>query len=68
MIKLKYEFQNPELLNLALTQSGVNAKHNNERLEFIGDRVLGLAVAAMLYEMFPNENEGDLARGHSVLV
>ena len=68
MIKLKYEFQNPELLNLALTQSGVNAKHNNERLEFIGDRVLGLAVAAMLYEMFPNENEGDLARRHSVLV
>ena len=48
MIKLKYEFQNPELLNLALTQSGVNAKHNNERLEFIGDRVLGLAVAAMV--------------------
>ena len=54
-MKLDYEFKNPELLKLALIQSGIDSKHNNERLEFIGDRVLGLSVAAMLYEMYPNE-------------
>ncbi|MBR5355031.1 MAG: ribonuclease III [Alphaproteobacteria bacterium] len=67
-MKLNYEFKNKELLNLALTQSGVDSKHNNERLEFIGDRVLGLSVAAMLYEMYPNEAEGNLARRHAFLV
>ncbi len=67
-MKLNYEFKNIELLNLALTQSGIDAKHNNERLEFIGDRVLGLSVAAMLYEMYPEEPEGNLARRHAFLV
>ena len=68
MTKLKYKFKDTKLFDLALTQSGADAVNNNERLEFIGDRVLGLAVAAMLYEMFPNESEGDLARRHAVLV
>lgn len=68
MIKLKYTFNNQDLLKLALTQSGIDSKHNNERLEFIGDRVLGLSVAALLYEMYPNEAEGDLARRHATLV
>ena len=67
-MKLNYEFKNAELLKLALIQSGINAKHNNERLEFIGDRVLGLSVAALLYEMYPNEAEGSLARRHAFLV
>lgn len=67
-MKINYTFKNQELLNLALTQSGINAKHNNERLEFIGDRVLGLSVAAMLYDMYPNDNEGNLARRHAFLV
>ncbi len=68
MKKLNYTFKNPELLELALTQSGANAQHNNERLEFVGDRVLGLSVAALLYEMFPDEHEGELARRHAMLV
>ena len=68
MIKLNYEFKNKQLLELALTQSGVNATQNNERLEFIGDRVLGLSVAGLLYEMYPNESEGELARRHAMLV
>lgn len=68
MAKLNYTFKNPKLLELALTQSGADAEHNNERLEFIGDRVLGLSVAVLLYEMFPNEHEGELARRHAVLV
>lgn len=68
MKKLNYKFKNEKLFDLALTQSGANSLNNNERLEFLGDRVFGLAVAAMLYEMFPNESEGDLARRHAVLV
>ena len=68
MIKLNYEFRNKQLLELALTQSGVNATQNNERLEFIGDRVLGLSVAGLLYEMYPDESEGELARRHAMLV
>lgn len=67
-MKLNYEFKNKELFNLAMTQSGIDSKHNNERLEFIGDRVLGLSVAAMLYEMYPQEPEGSLARRHAFLV
>ena len=68
MKKINYDFQDQSLLDLALTQSGANAAHNNERLEFIGDRVLGLSVAGLLYEMFPNESEGELARRHAMLV
>lgn len=68
MKKLNYTFKNKELLDLALTQSGVNSNKNNERLEFIGDRVLGLSVAALLYDMFPSEAEGELARRHATLV
>ena len=68
MKKLNYEFKNQELLKLALTQSGANADNNNERLEFLGDRVLGLAVASMLYDMFPDESEGALAQRHASLV
>lgn len=68
IMKIDYKFKNEELLNLALTQSGIDSKHNNERLEFIGDRVLGLSVATLLYEMYPDEAEGDLARRHAFLV
>lgn len=65
---LGYKFKDENLLNLALTQSGADSAHNNERLEFIGDRVLGLSVAALLFEMFPKEAEGELARRHATLV
>lgn len=68
MKDIGYTFRNQQLLAQALTQSGVDARNNNERLEFIGDRVLGLTVAQMLYTMYPNEKEGELARRHSVLV
>lgn len=68
MKELNYTFKNEALLNLALTQSGVNSARNNERLEFIGDRVLGLAVADLLMDMYPCETEGELARRHAMLV
>lgn len=65
---LGYKFRNKGLLELALTQSGADCLHNNERLEFVGDRVLGLAVAGMLFVLFSKENEGELARRHASLV
>ncbi|MDR1027214.1 MAG: ribonuclease III [Rickettsiales bacterium] len=68
MKKLNYDFKKPELLELALTQSGANARANNERLEFLGDRVLGLAVADLLYNMYPGETEGELARRQAALI
>lgn len=66
--KLNYTFNDESLLELALTQSGVDSSNNNERLEFIGDRVLGLSVAGLLFDMYPTEAEGELARRHAMLV
>jgi len=67
-----YTFQKQELLALALTHSSVKAGRDpaksNERLEFLGDRVLGLAVAEMLHERFPSEAEGDVAKRFTGLV
>ncbi len=56
-----------DLLRLALTHSSKNKKINNERLEFLGDRVISLALADMIYSQYPNENEGDLALRHAAL-
>lgn len=68
--KLGHHFANPRLLRLALTHASASEREqsNNERLEFLGDRVLGLVVAEMLLERFPHEREGDLARRHAALV
>lgn len=66
--RLGYHFSNPELLRLALTHASTGADVNYERLEFLGDRVLGLAVADLLYRSFPQESEGGLAKRHAALV
>lgn len=55
------------LFELALTHSS-RSEENYERLEFLGDRVLGLATAAWLYDLFPEEPEGKLSRRLNVLV
>jgi ribonuclease-3 len=55
------------LFELALTHSSVG-EVNYERLEFLGDRVLGLATAAWLFDLFPDEAEGKLSRRLNVLV
>ncbi len=68
MNKINYVFNDESLLDLALTQSGADSHNNNERLEFIGDRVLGLSIATLLFEMYPHETEGELARRHAMLV
>jgi len=63
-----HDFADPSLLADALTHSSTGGDHNYERLEFLGDRVLGLVVAEILYAKFPAEAEGDLARRLSALV
>ncbi|MDR1477160.1 MAG: ribonuclease III [Rickettsiales bacterium] len=67
---LGYSFQRLVLLKRALTHSSFspNRLENNQRLEFLGDRVLGLSVARMLYEAYPLEAEGDLAVRLATLV
>lgn len=59
--------QDLTLFRLALTHAS-RSEENYERLEFLGDRVLGLAIAAWLYELFPEEPEGKLSQRLNVLV
>ena len=73
MVTLGHQFEDVELLNLSLTHSSLIGEdkfhvESNERLEFVGDRVLGLVVAELLLDLFPDENEGDLSRRHAALV
>ena len=67
---LQYQFRNPQLLQQALTHSSItgNEHRNYERLEFLGDRVLGMTMAHLLYKMFPNDREGVLAQRYVKLV
>jgi len=67
---LGHEFARPALLAEALTHASTSSVRglSYERLEFLGDRVLGLAMAALLIRRIPAEAEGDLARRHAVLV
>lgn len=63
-----YTFKEEKLLKLALTHSSAKKKSNYERLEFLGDRVLGLIMAELIYHRFPEESEGDLGRRLAPLV
>jgi ribonuclease-3 len=71
---LGHAFARPELLREALTHRsavhgrGRRGRGSNERMEFIGDRVLGLLIAEWLAERFPHEQEGDLGRRLALLV
>ncbi len=72
--KLNYTFRSPALLENALTHSSYANEHresgalSNERLEFLGDSILGLVVAEHLYRMRPDLPEGDLTRIRAALV
>src|SRR5579872_2077843 len=59
--RLGHHFTDPDLLKLALSHSSAAGAGDNERLEFLGDRVLGVVIAEKLYGEFPNEDEGGLA-------
>ncbi len=68
---LGYTFKDRSLLAEALTHASARASHggrDNERLEFLGDRVLGLSIAAMLYTQFPEAREVEFARHYNALV
>jgi ribonuclease-3 len=70
-ILLGHHFANPRLLTEALTHrsaAGAKGRGSNERLEFIGDRVLGLIIAEWLSERFPDEREGALGPRLAALV
>lgn len=66
--QLDYQFRQPQLCQQALTHRSVSSKSNYERLEFMGDALLGVIIACYLYERFPNEDEGRLTRLRSTLV
>ena len=65
--RLGYTFRDPALLERALRHGSAGGE-NYQRLEFLGDAVLGHAVARLLYERFPGLDEGDLTRMRSALV
>lgn len=68
--KLQYHFSDPAFLSKALTHSSssVTKLDSNERLEFLGDSILGLVICQALYEKFPDYLEGDLTKIKSKLV
>ena len=62
-----YRFKDESLLSLALTHRSMGSR-NNERLEFLGDSILGMVISSELFNRFPNEKEGVLTRLRSSLV
>ncbi len=68
---LDHKFATPEYLRVALRHSSLSVggpNGSNERYEFLGDRILNLAIAEMLLGRFQNEREGDIAKRHTALV
>lgn len=65
--KLGYQFNNPELLETALTHRSYGSR-NNERMEFLGDAILGYIISTELYRRFPKATEGELSRLRAMLV
>ncbi|NET71495.1 MAG: ribonuclease III [Sphaerospermopsis sp. SIO1G2] len=65
---MRERFENPALFDLAMTHPSMHKARNNQRLEFLGDRVLGLVIADMIYTRFENAREGDMAKRLAALV
>ena len=66
--KIKVNFKNKNLLEKSLTHKSFDKDRNNEKVEFLGDRVLGLVIAKKLLEIYPNEKEGILDKKFAALV
>ena len=66
--KIKINFKDKNLLIRSLTHKSFNKENNNEKIEFLGDRVLGLVMAKKLLEIYPNEKEGILDKKFAALV
>ena len=65
---IKYNFKKSSLLEKALTHKSLNNDINNEKLEFLGDRVLGLVISEILLKKYPNEKEGIIDKKFANLV
>ena len=65
---IKYSFKNKRLLESALTHKSFDSNKNNEKLEFLGDRVLGLIIAKILLDKYPDEKEGIIDKKFANLV
>jgi len=65
---IKYSFKNKSLLSKSLTHKSFDNSKNNEKLEFLGDRVLGIIIAQKLLEKFPDEKEGIIDKKYANLV
>ena len=65
---LQINFKNKSLIESALTHKSADQKNNDEKLEFLGDRVIGLVLSKKLFDLYPNENEGDLDKRFAILV
>ena len=65
---LKISFKDKALIESALTHKSANQKKNNEKLEFLGDRVIGLVLSKKLFDLYPNESEGVLDKRFATLV
>ena len=65
---IKYTFKQSSLLKVSLTHKSYDNKKNNEKLEFLGDRVLGLVISQKLLEKFPEEKEGIIDKKFANLV
>ena len=66
--KINVKFKNIDLLVQSLTHKSFNTDKNNEKIEFLGDRVLGLVIAKKLLEIYPEEKEGNLDKKYASLV
>jgi len=66
--KLKLKFSDPKILIKSLTHKSHDSLNNNEKIEFLGDRVLGLVIAKKLLEIYPDEREGILDKKFASLV
>ena len=66
--KLKLKFKDHDILTKSLTHKSYDSKINNEKIEFLGDRVLGLVIAKKLLEIYPEEKEGILDKKFASLV
>ena len=66
--KLKLKFIDQKIFLKSLTHKSYDSTNNNEKIEFLGDRVLGLVIAKKLFEIYPEEKEGILDRKFASLV
>ena len=66
--KINIKFKNKKLLSLSLTHKSFDISSNNEKLEFLGDRVLGLVLSKRIFNLYPDESEGNLDKKFASLV